>query len=88
MKSKAVKLLDMVLTYGLGNDRAVVLPEGGETAWLFGSYTNVRIPACLAVWREDKHQSAFVKGDGSVVIASDAMVTSKDGSVIDIYYFD
>lgn len=88
MKSKAVKLLDMVLTFGLGNDRAVVLPEGGETACLFGSYVNVRVPACLAVWREDKHHGAFVKGDGSVVIAPDAVVTSKDGSVIDLYYFD
>lgn len=88
MKSKSAKLLDLVLSFGISGNRAVVLPDGGETASLFGAFVNVRVPACLAVWREDKHNSAFVTRDGEVVIAPDALVASKDGSFIDIYYLD
>lgn len=88
MKSKSAKLLDLVLSFGVGGGRAVVLPDGGNTASLFNSYVNTHVPPCLAIWRVDKHKSAFRSGDGEVLIASDALVVSRDGEMIDLYFLD
>lgn len=88
MKSKSAKLLDFVLSFGICGGRAVVLPDGGKTVSLFGSYVDTYVPPCLAVWRVDKHKSAFCSWDGAVLMAADAVVVSRDGDVIDLYYLD
>ena len=88
MKSKSAKLLSLVLSSGICNDRAVVLPDGGNTTSLFNSYVNTHVPPCLAIWRVDKHVSAFQSKVGEVLMASDALVVSRDGEVIDLYFLD
>lgn len=88
MKSKSAKLLDLVLSFGIGSDRAVVLPDGGNTTSLFNSYVNAHVPPCLAIWRVDKHESAFQSKVGEVFMAPNAVVVSRDGGVIDLYFLD
>lgn len=88
MKSKSAKLLDLVLSFGIRNDRAVVLRDGGHTARLFNSYVDTYVPPCLAVWRVDKHRSAFRSNNGEVLMAADALVVSRNGAMIDIYYLE
>jgi len=88
MKSKSAKLLDLVLSFGIGSDRAVVLPDGGNSASLFNSYVNTHVPPCLAIWRVDKHEPAFRSGDGEILMAPDALVVSSDGEMIDLYFLD
>ncbi len=88
MKSKSAKLLDLVLSFGICNNRAVVLPDGGHTAHLFNSYVDTCVPPCLAIWRDDKHKSAFCSKDGEILMASDALVVSRDGGMIDLYYLE
>lgn len=88
MKSKSSKLLDLVLTFDIRNDRALVLANGGDTASLFGSNVNSHVPPCLAVWRVDEHESSFSSYGGEVLMAADEVVVSRDGEVIDIYFLD
>ncbi len=88
MKSKSAKLLDLVLSFGIGRDRAVVMPDGGNTVSLFGACRCKHVPPCLAVSRIDKHRSAFDYGNGNVVMATDAVVIGRNGKIFDLYYLE
>ena len=88
MKSKSAKLLDLVLCFGIGGDRAFVLPDGGHTGIRFNSYVDTYVPPCLAVWRVDKKRSAFQSKNGEILIAPDALVVSRDGGMVDLYFLE
>ena len=88
MKSKSAKLLDLVLCFGISGDRAFVLPDGGHTAIRFNSYVDTYVPPCLAVRRVDKNKSAFQSKNGKILMASDALVVSRDGGMFDLYFIE
>ena len=88
MKSKSAKLLDLVLCFDIGSGRAFVLPDGGHTAILFNSYVDTYVPPCLAVWRVNKNRSAFQSKNGKILMASDALVISRDGRMVDLYFLE
>lgn len=88
MKSKSARLLELVLSFGISGGRAVVLPDGGHSANLFNSYVDTYVPPCLAVWRVDKKRSAFHSKDDEILMAPDALVVSRNGAMIDLYFLE
>lgn len=88
MKSKSAKLLDLVLCFGISAERAFVLPNGGHTDIQFNSYVDSYVPPCLAIWRVDKNKSAFQSKNGKLLMAPDALVVSRDGRWVDLYFLD
>ncbi len=88
MKSKSAKLLDLILCFGISGDRAFVLPDGGHTAIQFNSCVDTYVPPCLAIWRVDKNRSAFQSKNGEILMASDALVVSRDGRMVDLYFLE
>ena len=88
MESKSAILLDLVLCFGISNDRAFVLPDGGHTDIRFDSYVDMYVPPCLAVWRVDKNRSAFQSENGKILMAYVALVVSRDGRMVELYFLE